>query len=133
VSCFEGWEEWGSERLRPRKKPIPNGKPQSKLQWPFRERRKGDDRRVGDRRKGDRRQGDRRQASVRAAREAKASFTEREREIVELLMQGMSNRQIANALGITEGTVKKHLNHVFRKLGVHSRALLIVGQKSKTP
>ena len=47
-------------------------------------------------------------------------------------MQGMSNRQIANALGITEGTVKKHLNHVFRKLGVHSRALLIVGQRSKT-
>lgn len=61
-----------------------------------------------------------------------APFTGREREIVDLLMQGMSNRQIANALGITEGTVKKHLNHVFRKLGVHSRALLIVGQKSRT-
>lgn len=66
-------------------------------------------------------------------REAKASsFTVREREIVDLLMQGMSNRQIANALGITEGTVKKHLSHVFRKLGVHSRALLIAGHKSKT-
>jgi RNA polymerase sigma factor (sigma-70 family) len=88
---------------------------------------------VADRRKGERRQGDRRQASASApAREAQASFTDREREIVDLLMQGMSNRQIANALGITEGTVKKHLNHVFRKLGVHSRALLIVGQKSKT-
>jgi len=118
--------------LRQRKKPIPNDKPQSKLQWPFRERREGGDRRLGDRRKADRRQGDRRQAAAPAAREAKTSFTDREREAVELLMQGMSNRQIANALGITEGTVKKHLNHVFRKLGVHSRALLIVGQRSKT-
>jgi DNA-binding CsgD family transcriptional regulator len=117
--------------LRQRKKPVPNGKPQSKLQWPFRDRREGGERRIGDRRKGDRRQGDRRQGSAPAAREAKASFTDRERETVELLMQGMSNRQIANALGITEGTVKKHLNHVFRKLGVHSRALLIVAQKSK--
>jgi len=124
--------KWAVERLRQRKKPIPNDKPQSKLQWPFRERREGGDRRLGDRRKADRRQGDRRQAAAPAAREPKTSFTDREREAVELLMQGMSNRQIANALGITEGTVKKHLNHVFRKLGVHSRALLIVGQRSKT-
>ena len=124
--------KWAVERLRQRKKPIPNDKPQSKLQWPFRERREGGDRRLGDRRKADRRQGDRRQAAAPAAREAKTSFTDREREAVELLMQGMSNRQIANALGITEGTVKKHLNHVFRKLGVHSRALLIVGQRLKT-
>jgi len=124
--------KWAVERLRQRKKPIPNDKPQSKLQWPFRERREGGDRRLGDRRKADRRQGDRRQAAAPAAREAKTSFTDREREAVELLMQGMSNRQIANALGITEGTVKKHLNHVFRKLGVHSRALLIVAQRSKT-
>jgi len=122
----------GARALRHRKKSIPNGKPASRLQWPFAERRKGSDRRVADRRQAERRQGDRRQASKPAASEATASFTVREREIVDLLMQGMSNRQIANALGITEGTVKKHLNHVFRKLGVHSRALLIVGQKSKT-
>lgn len=114
-----------------RKKTIPSGKTPSKLQWPFAERRLGGDRRVADRRKGDRRQGDRRQASAPPASET-GSFTGREREIVDLLMQGMSNRQIADALGITEGTVKKHLNHVFRKLGVHSRARLIVEQKSKT-
>lgn len=46
-------------------------------------------------------------------------------------MQGMANRQIAHALGIAEGTVKKHLHHVFVKLGVRSRALLIVEQSSK--
>ena len=59
------------------------------------------------------------------------SFTGREREIVDLLMQGMSNRQIGRTLGITEGTVKKHMHHVFVKLGVRSRALLIVEQTSK--
>jgi RNA polymerase sigma factor (sigma-70 family) len=117
--------------LRHRKKSIPSDKTASKLQWPFAERREGGDRRIADRRMGERRQGDRRQASRPAASEVVASFTSREREIIDLLMQGMSNRQIANALGITEGTVKKHLNHVFRKLGVHSRALLIVGQRSK--
>ena len=47
------------------------------------------------------------------------------REIVDLLMQGMSNRQIAHSLGIAEATVKKHLHHVYRKFGVRSRALLI--------
>jgi DNA-binding CsgD family transcriptional regulator len=101
------------------------------LQWPFTERRKGGDRRVGDRRKGERRQGERRQASAPAARERAPSFTAREREIVDLLMQGMTNLQIARTLGMAESTVKKHLHHVFKKLGVRSRALLIIKQSSK--
>lgn len=111
--------------------PTGHGDPPSKLQWPFTERRKGPDRRVGDRRKGERRQGDRRQASRPPAGDLTPSFTGREREIVDLLMQGMTNRQIAHALGIAEGTVKKHLHHVFGKLGVRSRALLMVEQRSK--
>jgi DNA-binding CsgD family transcriptional regulator len=101
------------------------------LQWPFTERRKGGDRRIGDRRKGERRQVERRKASPAAAREATPSFTNREREIVDLLMQGMTNRQIAQALGNAEATVKKHLHHIYRKLGVRSRTLLIVEQSSK--
>lgn len=104
---------------------IPNGDSPAELQWPFVERRAGADRRKGDRRKGERRQGDRRQPTALAGREAAPSFTGREREIVDLLMRGMSNRQIAQALGIAEATVKKHLHHVFKKLGVRSRALLI--------
>ena len=115
-----------------RKKTIASAKPPAGLQWPFRERREGGDRRVGDRRKGERRQGDRRQASAAAPpARAAALFTEREREIVDLLMQGMSNRQIAHSLGIAEATVKKHLHHVYRKFGVRSRALLIVEQSAK--
>jgi DNA-binding CsgD family transcriptional regulator len=109
------------------------GDPPAELQWPFVERRRGPDRRLGDRRKGERRMGERRHAtSISGVRElAPPSFTGREREIVDLLMEGKSNRQIAQALGIAEATVKKHLHHVYRKLGVRSRALLIVEQSSK--
>jgi DNA-binding CsgD family transcriptional regulator len=109
---------------------IPNGDSPAALQWPFIERRKGPERRLGDRRKGERRQGDRRLAQP-APRDLSPSFTGREREIVDLLMQGMSNRQIAQSLGIAEATVKKHLHHVYRKFGVRSRALLIVEQSAR--
>jgi DNA-binding CsgD family transcriptional regulator len=63
--------------------------------------------------------------------QANPSFTGRERDIVNLLMQGMTNRQVARALGIAEGTVKKHLHHVYRKVGVRSRAMLIIDQGGK--
>jgi DNA-binding CsgD family transcriptional regulator len=110
---------------------IPNGDPPATLQWPFIERRKSADRRLGDRRKGERRKGERRQPTTPSVRDMSPSFTGREREIVDLLMEGMSNRQIAQSLGIAEATVKKHLHHVYRKFGVRSRALLIVEQSAK--
>ena len=53
-------------------------------------------------------------------------LTKRELEIVELVCLGMRNRQIADRCTLTEGTVKIHLNSVYRKLGVASRAELIV-------
>ena len=53
-------------------------------------------------------------------------LTKREMEIVELVCLGLRNRQIADRCALTEGTVKIHLNSVFRKLGVTSRAELIV-------
>ena len=53
-------------------------------------------------------------------------LTKREMEIVELVCLGLRNRQIADRCSLTEGTVKIHLNSVFRKLGVASRAELIV-------
>jgi len=48
-------------------------------------------------------------------------FTRREREVVELVCRGYKNRQIAEALSITPGTVKVHLMHVFEKTGVRDR------------
>ncbi|HET9446256.1 MAG TPA: LuxR C-terminal-related transcriptional regulator, partial [Steroidobacteraceae bacterium] len=76
---------------------------------------------MGDRRKGERRQGDRRQASAAAKREAKPSFTRREREIVDLLMQGMTNRQIAQDMYLAEKTVKNYVSSMLAKLGLTSR------------
>jgi LuxR family maltose regulon positive regulatory protein len=45
----------------------------------------------------------------------------RELEVLRLVAEGKSNQQIANALVIATGTVKKHLNNIFGKLGVQSR------------
>jgi DNA-binding CsgD family transcriptional regulator len=52
------------------------------------------------------------------------SLTERERQVARLAAQGMSNRQIADALVVTVKTVEWHLGQSFRKLGVDSRAKL---------
>ncbi len=51
-------------------------------------------------------------------------LTDRETEIVLLVLQGMSNKEIAYARSITEQTVKDHLKHVYAKIGVHQRTAL---------
>lgn len=48
-------------------------------------------------------------------------LTAREREILELLANGFPNKQIADRLGLTDGTVRWHLRHVYHKLHVRSR------------
>lgn len=50
------------------------------------------------------------------------SLTEREIEIVDLLAQGMSNREIADRLIVSVATVKAHLSHIYTKLEVDTRA-----------
>lgn len=42
-----------------------------------------------------------------------------------LVLRGLTNKQIAQTLGIAEDTVKKHLHRAYKKLGVRRRALLI--------
>ncbi len=49
-------------------------------------------------------------------------LTNREREILALLADGLGNKQIAARLGISTNTVKTHLELLFEKLGVSSRA-----------
>jgi len=60
----------------------------------------------------------------RAARPPAAPFAEltpREREILECIADGFSNKMIARALDITDGTVKLHVKAILRKLGMRSR------------
>jgi DNA-binding NarL/FixJ family response regulator len=51
-----------------------------------------------------------------------SELTDREREVLALLAQGQTNRQIAEALTITPNTVKKHVDHILQKLGVGTRS-----------
>lgn len=53
-------------------------------------------------------------------------LTEKERTIVDLVVRGLSNGEIAARLNVTQGTVKNHISRVFDKLGVSSRTELAV-------
>lgn len=48
-------------------------------------------------------------------------LTEREREVLALVAEGLPNKQVARRLGISEKTVKAHLTHIFRTIGVDDR------------
>lgn len=52
-------------------------------------------------------------------------LSNREWEIVDLLIAGATTHEIANRLVLTEATVRSHLKHMYRKLDVHSRAELV--------
>jgi two-component system nitrate/nitrite response regulator NarL len=62
--------------------------------------------------------------SVEALRIAK--LTEREREVIQLIGEGIKNRQIAERMYISEATVRHHLTSVFAKLGVADRFELVI-------
>lgn len=49
-----------------------------------------------------------------------------EENVVRAVIEGASNKEIADKLAVTEKTIKFHLTNVYAKLGVHSRAQLIV-------
>ena len=57
-------------------------------------------------------------------REASAVLTPRELEIVRFAAQGLRNQAIADALHISEGTVKVHLHNIYEKLGLDGRVAL---------
>ncbi|HEY7520087.1 MAG TPA: LuxR C-terminal-related transcriptional regulator [Methylomirabilota bacterium] len=63
---------------------------------------------------------------LRSRRRQFRELTRREQEIIRLLIQGVSNKEIAQHLSISERTVKGHLTHVYSKLGVSSRLQLAV-------
>ena len=53
------------------------------------------------------------------------TLTTRERQVIELVADGLANKAIAARLGISARTIEGHLNHVFAKLGVSSRTELV--------
>ena len=55
-----------------------------------------------------------------------AILTPRQRDVFELIVQGMSNKEIARTLKLAEGTVKIHIKALFAKLGVRRRAAVAV-------
>jgi DNA-binding NarL/FixJ family response regulator len=58
----------------------------------------------------------------RSRRPLAEPLTERETQILRMVVEGMSNKAIANRLGLGEGTIKSHLRNIYRKLQVRTRA-----------
>ena len=67
-----------------------------------------------------------------AAAAEMAELSPREREILELLAAGHPNKTIADRLGLTDGTVRWHLRHVYDKLHVRSRTEAALKFRSAT-
>jgi len=68
----------------------------------------------------------------RPERRAHSDLTPREQQVMELVEQGLKNKEIARELGIRPGTVKIHLKHIFEKTGVRGRyGLALTGLREK--
>jgi two-component system NarL family response regulator len=53
-------------------------------------------------------------------------LSKRESEVLQLMTAGMSNLEIGEALSITEGTVKSHINNILSKLNVSDRTQAVI-------
>jgi two-component system, NarL family, nitrate/nitrite response regulator NarL len=49
----------------------------------------------------------------------------RERQIMHLVSEGQSNKEVGRQLNLCEGTVKAHLHHIYQKLAIHNRTALV--------
>ena len=62
------------------------------------------------------------------------ALSERERDIIRLVEQGRSNKEIADTLSISDSTVRHHMTRIFDKVGVPNRQkLLIHARQARTP
>src|SRR3546814_3781044 len=53
-------------------------------------------------------------------------LTDRETEILRLMASGFSNKEIANSLGVAEGTIKNHVSNILSKLGFRDRTRAVL-------
>ena len=65
-------------------------------------------------------------ATPRLSADIKVPLTHRESEVLEQLAHGLTNKEIALALGISYETVKEHVQHILRKVGVNDRTQVAV-------
>ena len=71
--------------------------------------------------------------SARSQHQPRLDLTPREQQVMELVEQGLRNKEIARELGIRPGTVKIHLKHIFEKTGVRGRyGLALSGLRDKS-
>lgn len=61
-----------------------------------------------------------------ASRTPNSDLSPREREVLSLIVQGRSNKEIAHKLGITEATVKSHVSVILERLGVEDRTQAVI-------
>jgi two-component system, NarL family, nitrate/nitrite response regulator NarL len=68
----------------------------------------------------------------KSVRHTRSNLTPREQEVVELVEQGLKNKDIGISMGIRPGTVKIHLKHIFEKTGIRGRyGLALSGLREK--
>jgi two-component system nitrate/nitrite response regulator NarL len=67
---------------------------------------------------------EREQRDIAIAENALTVLTDRERQIMALVSEGLSNKEIGRRLNIADGTIKVHLHHVYQKLEISNRTVL---------
>ena len=60
-------------------------------------------------------------------------LTRRQSELLDLVAAGLTNRQVARRLGLSEGTVRRHLENIFTRLGVSSRTAAVTWHIHRSP
>lgn len=63
-------------------------------------------------------------ANIAISENVRTVLTERERQIVALVSEGLSNKEIGRRLHLADGTIKVHLHHIFQKLEISNRTVL---------
>ena len=75
------------------------------------------------------------QRNIAVSDNALTVLTDRERQIMRLVSEGLSNKEIGRRLNISDGTIKQHLHHIYQKLEISNRtvlAALAIAQNSST-
>jgi len=67
----------------------------------------------------------------RGERYGKRGPSEREQQVIELVAQGLKNREVANAIGTTEHVVKNYLRAIYDKLGLWNRVELALWYEAR--